>query len=77
MALVGRCKGQTVTAYLTGETSCDRVVAKSFLDDGKDLAAEMVKLELAQYIPHFRNADYGHLQTPNARRKLRWRPKNN
>ena len=74
-ALVDLCKGQNVTAKLTGETSYDRVVAKCFLDDGRDLAAEMVKLELALDIPHFPDADYKHLETPNARRKLRWRPK--
>ena len=74
-ALVELCKGQNVTAYLTSETSYDRVVAKCFLDDGRDLAAEMVKKELALDIPHFPNADYKHLETPNARRKLRWRPK--
>ena len=75
-ALVELCKGQTVTAYLTGETSYNLVVAKYFLDDGRDLAAEMVKLELALDIPHFPNADYKHLEMPNARRKLRWRQKN-
>ena len=32
-------------------------------------------LELALDIPHFPDADYKHLETPNARRKLRWRPK--
>ena len=74
-ALVELCKGQNITAKLTGETSLDRVVAKCFLDDGRDLAAEMVKLELALDIPHFPDADYKHLETPNARRKLRWRPK--
>ena len=74
-ALVDLCKGQNITANLTGETSYDRVVAKCFLDDGRDLAAEMVKLELALDIPHFPDADYKHLETPNARRKLRWRPK--
>ena len=74
-AMVNLCKGQNVTAYLTGETSFDRVVAKCFLDDGRDLAAEMVKLELALDIPNFPNADYKHLETPNARRKLRWKPK--
>ena len=76
-ALVELCKGQNITAKLTGETSYDRVVAKCFLDDGRDLAAEMVKLELALDTPHFPNADYKHLETPNARRKLRWRPKQN
>ena len=73
-ALVELCKGQSITAKLTGETSYDRVVAKCYLDDGRDLAAEMVKLELALDIPHFPDADYKHLETPNARRKLRWRP---
>jgi endonuclease YncB( thermonuclease family) len=68
-------KGQNVTVYLTGETSFDRVVAKCFLDDGRDLAAEMVKLELALDIPMFPDADYKHLETPNARRKLRWKLK--
>lgn len=74
-ALVALCKGQKISAHLTGETSYDRVVAKCFLDDGRDLAAEMVKAELALDIPHFPDADYKHLETPNARRKLRWRPK--
>ena len=73
-ALIDLSKGQDITAQLTGELSYDRVVAKCFLDDGRDLAAEMVKLELALDIPHFPDADYKHLETPNARRKLRWRP---
>jgi len=38
-------------------------------------AAEMVELELALDIPMFPDADYKHLETPNARRKLRWKPK--
>ena len=74
-ASVELCKGQNITAKLTGETSYDRVVAKCLLDDGSDLAVEMVKLELALDIPHFPDADYKHLETPSARRKLRWRPK--
>ena len=31
-ALVELCKGQSITAKLTGETSYDRVVAKCFLE---------------------------------------------
>ena len=50
-------------------------VAKCFLPDGRDLAAEMVKMELALDIPLFPNADYKSLETPNSRRKLRWKPK--
>ena len=76
-ALVDLCKGQQITAHPNGETSFDRIVAKCFLPDGTDLAAEMVKLELALDIPHFPDADYKELETPNSRRKLRWRPKKN
>lgn len=74
-ALVELCKGQVITAYPTGETSYERIVAKCFLPDGRDLAAEMVKMELALDIPHFPNADYKHLETPAARKKLSWKPR--
>ena len=74
-ALVGLCKGQVITAYPNGETSYNRIVAKCFLPDGRDLAAEMVKMELALDIPHYPDADYRHLETPSSRRKLRWKPK--
>ena len=73
-ALVELCKGQVVTAYPNGETSYNRIVAKCFLPDGRDLAAEMVKMELALDIPHFTDSDYKNFETPNSRRKLRWRP---
>ena len=72
-ALVELCKGQEIMAYPTGETSYERIVAKCFLPDGRDLAAEMVKMELALDIPHFPNADYKHLETPAARKKLSWK----
>ena len=36
---------------------------------------EVVKLEPALVIRMFPDADYKHLETPNARRKLRWKPK--
>ena len=73
--MVEICKGQNITAYLTGETSYDRVVAKCFLDDGRDIAEEIVKAGLALDIPHFPNADYKRFEPPGVRRKLRWRPK--
>ena len=73
--MVELCKGRQITAYPTGETSYNRIVAKCFLDDGRDLAAEMVKMELALDIPLFPNADYKHLETPSARKKLSWKPK--
>lgn len=75
--LVGLCKGQKISAHLTGETTYDRVVAKCFLEDGRDIAAEMVKAELALDLPHFPDANYKHLETPNSRHKLYWRPKKN
>ena len=38
-ALLELCIGQNVTAYLTGESYYDCVVAKCFLDKGKEFAA--------------------------------------
>ena len=38
-ALLALCIGQNVNAYLTGESYYDCVVAKCFLDKGKDFAA--------------------------------------
>lgn len=73
--LVKLCKGQQITAYPTGEKSYERIVAKCFLEDGRDLAAEMVKMELALDIPHFPDADYKHIETAAARKKLSWKPK--
>ena len=45
-------KGQTITAYPSGEKSYDRIVAKCFLEDGTDIAAEMVELGLALDLPN-------------------------
>lgn len=72
--LVDLVKGQQITAHPTGETSYDRIVAKCFLPNGRDLAAEMVKLGLALDIPHFKNAKYKRFETRDSRRKLQWRP---
>ena len=70
-------KGQTVTAQPNGEKSYDRIVAKCFLENGRDLAAEMVKMELALDLPKYPDADYRHLETPASRKKLSWKPKKN
>ena len=67
-------KGQTITAHPNGEKSYDRIVAKCYLDDGRDLAAEMVKMELALDLPNYPDADYKHLETPASRKKLSWKP---
>ena len=68
-------KGQTITAQPNGEKSYDRIVAKCFLEDGRDLAAEMVKMELALDLPNYPDANYKHLETPASRKKLKWKPK--
>ena len=75
MALHKLVKGQTITAQPNGEKSYDRIVAKCFLEDGRDLATEMVKMELALDLPNYPDADYKHLETSVSRQKLKWKPK--
>lgn len=67
-------KGKTITAYPNGEKSYDRIVAKCFLEDGTDLAGEMVKMGFALDLPNYPDADYKHLETPASRKKLSWKP---
>ncbi|RKT32918.1 nuclease-like protein [Roseovarius halotolerans] len=71
-ALVGMCRGQVITAHIRDELSYGRVVASCHLPDGRDLAAELVKLGLALDWPKFSGGAYRHLEPPDARRKL-WR----
>jgi micrococcal nuclease len=71
-ALVQLCKGQTVTARIKPELSYDRVVAECFLDDGRDLSAELVRCGLALDWAKFSGGKYRHLEPSGVRRKL-WR----
>ena len=71
-ALVKLCKGQVISAHIKPELSYDRLVAQCFLPDGRDLAAEMVRLGLALDWPKFSGGRYRHLETQDARRRL-WR----
>jgi micrococcal nuclease len=71
-ALVALCKGRVVTATVTGELSYDRVVARCVLPDGRDLAAELVRIGLALDWPKYSGGRYLHLEPPDARRRL-WR----
>lgn len=71
-ALVALCKGQVVTATVTGELSYDRVVARCVLPDGRDLAAELVRIGLALDWPKYSGGRYRHLEPADARRRL-WR----
>ncbi len=47
-----------------------RTVAKCYLEDGRDLSAEMVKLGLAIDWPKFSNGKYRSLEVPDVRKKL-------
>jgi len=66
------CKGHVVTAHIKPELSYDRVVAECFLPDGRDLAAELVRVGMALDWSKFSGGKYRHLETEEARRKL-WR----
>lgn len=71
-ALFKLCQGQAVTARVLPELSYDRLVAECTLPDGRDLAAEMVKLGLALDWPKFSGGKYRSLEPQGVRKKL-WR----
>lgn len=71
-ALVQLCKGQVITARLRPELSYNRIVAECFLPDGRDLAAELVRVGLALDWAAFSGGKYRHLEPADARQKL-WR----
>ncbi len=69
-ALVSLCKGQRVRAEVTAEDAHGRTVAKCYLEDGRDLSAEMVKLGMAIDWPKFSDGKYRSLEVPDVRKKL-------
>jgi len=71
-ALIDMCKGKVVTAIVKEEVSYDRIVAKCYLPDGTDVAAELVKQGLALDWPKFSGGEYKHLEPHGIRKKL-WR----
>lgn len=71
-AMIGLCKGKIITAVIQEEVSYDRIVAKCFLPDGTDVAAELVKQGLALDWPKFSGGEYTNLEPPGIRKKL-WR----
>ncbi|WP_139236684.1 thermonuclease family protein [Sedimentitalea nanhaiensis] len=71
-AVVKMCKGEIVTAEISEEVSYDRVVAKCFLSDGTDIAAELVKQGLALDWPKYSGGAYRQLEPDGTRKKL-WR----
>lgn len=68
--LLALCKGQDVMAISAERDHHDRLVARCFLADGRDLSAEMVKLGLALDWPKFSGGMYGPFETSDARKKL-------
>lgn len=71
-ALVSLCKGQKIRAEVTDQDTHGRTVARCYLEDGRDLSAEMVKLGLAIDWPKFSGGKYRSMEMPDARKKL-WR----
>lgn len=71
-AMVQLCKGQIVTAHVEPHMSYDRIVATCVLEDGRDLAAELVKQGLAIDWPKFSGGKYSPFE-PEGVRKKHWR----
>lgn len=71
-ALAALCKGQVVTARISGDVTYERVVAHCTLADGTDLSAALVKQGLALDWAKFSGGAYRPLEPDDARRKL-WR----
>lgn len=71
-ALAALCKGQVVTARISGDVTYERVVAHCSLADGTDLSAALVAQGLALDWAKFSGGAYRHLEPADARKKL-WR----
>lgn len=69
-AMVSLCKGQRVKAKIIEEDDHGRKVAMCYLQDGRDLSEEMVKLGLALDWPKYSNGDYRMFEVPGVRKKL-------
>lgn len=70
--MITLCKGKVITAKLLPDTTHDRAVAICYLPDGRDLAAELVRMGLAIDWPKFSGGRYKHLEPEGIRKKL-WR----
>ncbi|MEM8577594.1 MAG: thermonuclease family protein [Pseudomonadota bacterium] len=69
-AMVRLFKGQMIEAQVLERDAHDRVVARCFLPDGRDLSAELVKQGLAIDWPKFSGGAYADLEVPGIRKKL-------
>lgn len=71
-ALIDLCRGQVVTATVTGEFSHSRLVAECHLQDGRDLSAELVKQGLALDWRKYSGGRYRSYEPEGVRKRL-WR----
>lgn len=71
-AVIGMCKSKIIIAKIQGEASYDRIVAKCYLPDGADIAAELVKQGLALDWAKFSGGEYRQFEPEGIRKKL-WR----
>ncbi|KAA9007164.1 hypothetical protein F3S47_15055 [Histidinibacterium aquaticum] len=71
-AMIHLCRGQEITATVTGELSYDRHVAVCTLPDGRDLSEELVKQGLALDWPAFSGGRYRQFEPGGVRKRL-WR----
>jgi micrococcal nuclease len=69
-ALVSLCKGQKIRAAIIEQDVHGRTVARCYLQDGRDLSAEMVKLGLAIDWPKFSGGIYRSLEVSGVRKRL-------
>ncbi len=69
-ALVSLCRGQSVTVEFVAQDSYGRTVGRCYLQDGRDLSAEMVKLGMAIDWPKYSGGRYRCFETVDARKKL-------
>lgn len=69
-AMFALCKGKRVRAEITSIDAHGRTVAKCYLEDGRDLSAEMVKQGLAIDWPKFSGGVYASLEVKDVRKKL-------
>lgn len=69
-ALISLCKGKRVRAEVIAQDAHGRTVAQCWLEDGRDISAEMVKLGLAIDWAKFSGGKYRSLEVPGVRRKL-------
>ena len=64
-------KGKTVYVVPDGTTSYDRIVAMCYIDGDVDIGVELIKRGLALDIPAYTGGKYTHLETKEARIRIK------